>query len=542
MSPILRMKLNGNCMRIVVLLLILLINTNMAAAISSNTIQDAKGIRVTFKDAELYFNKTNGGEITEYYDLSIDPNKTNNLVNISIKGTVWGNLWPLFATGIYNPYNASAFSTGGYSKAGVYLRENSSSRIVLFTSSKISNLAGTIINDSNNKPVLVNTTWTFDKKTGLIFVERTIFIDSVLKMPSGWRWYPFYLTRSVGFKNNATYYMFNTTYTKAATINQSTYTNNYNDYPLFPASTNGVFGVAVPFSNIEIEGDGAHNIVITYNSDDLIKTEWRSDNYNSNNFPVTETGAMHEFSSPFSMTSHTYHAIVDFTHVPLNEQKVIQYAKYTDSIFPIFKISINPDKNVYTGETYTVDISGISYYNISLRPLLSVTYDNGSVYLMKDYGLQSYSKIQTFSDIIFGDTFSYKPYNLTFTIQLLSLINAIIAQDSKTISILPQIELNITTDKALYSPGENYSINVFGRVNQNLTRMMPKFTDEDDTGIYMVKYYPLQNYTAGEAFSYTIFSGTIPIDERPSNHTYTIQIISSENKTIAQDNTKIYIG
>ncbi len=154
----------------------ILVSADITSAIPDNT-PNSNNVRITFKDAEFYFNASNGGEITEYYDLKIDPNKTKNLVNISIPGTIWGNLWPLFATGFYDPYNVSALSTGGYSKARVILKENSSNRLVIFTSSRISSLDGAIVKDIKNNPVLVNTTWTFDNSTGLIFVERTIFTN-----------------------------------------------------------------------------------------------------------------------------------------------------------------------------------------------------------------------------------------------------------------------------------------------------------------------------------------------------------------------------
>ncbi len=528
---------------LVFLIFILIINTNSISATSSDTLQDTNKVRITFKDAEFYFNGSNGGEITEYYDLKVDPNRTKNLVNISIPGTLWGNLWPLFATGFYDPYNVSTLSTGGYSKASVNLKENSSNRLVIFTSSKISNLDGAVVRDIKNKPVLVNTTWTFDNNIGLIFVERTIFMSNDLRIPPGWRWYPFYFTRSSGFKNNATYYMFNTTFSKTVTSSQSTYINKYTKYPIFPASTNGIFGLAVPFMNKTIEGDGAHNIIITYNADDLIKTEWRSDNYNDNvKFLVTETGAVHEFSNTYNMSSHTYHAVLDFTHKPIDELSAINYAKYTDSLFPIFDVNLSMNKYEYSNESYALNITGFSYYNISLRPLLTITYENGSVYSSKDYGMQSYSKSQTFSDKYYDYALSRdQPYNLTLKIQMLSSTNAIIAQYNTQISILPPMQLTITTDKPVYYPGDRYWINVSGKVNQNLTNMTPKFTDENDTGINLIKYYPPQNYTYGETFICTILSGTIPIDEKPGNHTYTIEILTPDNTSLAQANTRMSI-
>ncbi len=537
MFPILNIQKN-----LMVLIFVVVINTNITSAIPDNA-QNANGVRITFKDAEFYFNSSNGGEITEYYDLNVDPNKTKNLVNISIPGTIWGNLWPLFTTGFYNPYNVSALSTGGYSKASVTLKENSSNHLVIFTSSKISSLNGTIIKDIKNNPVLVNTTWTFDNSTGLIFVERTVSMNNDLSIPPGWRWYPFYFTRSSGFKNNATYYMFNTTSSKTVTSSPSTYINKYTEYPLFPASTNGVFGIAVPFMNNTIEGDGAHNIIITYNADDLLKTEWRSDNYNGDKFLVTETGAIYEFLTTFNMSSHTYHAVLDFTHKPIDEQSVINYAKYTDSLFPIFDVNLSMDKYAYSNETYSLNITGFSYYNMPLRPVLTITYENGSIYGMKDYGVQSYSKNQTFSDKYLDYALSQdQPYNLTLKIQILSLTNAIIAQANTKISILPPMELTITTDKPVYYPGDRYWINVSGRVNQNLTNMTPKFTDKNDTGINLIKYYPPQNYTSGDIFIYTVFNGTIPIDAVIGNHTYTIEILTPSNISIAQSSTKMTIA
>src|SRR4030042_7198757 len=73
------------------------------ASANSASIQvfpDGSGIRIVVRDIELYFNATNGGEITEYFDLTVDPSRSRNLVNMRWKP--FYNLLQLFASIFYN--------------------------------------------------------------------------------------------------------------------------------------------------------------------------------------------------------------------------------------------------------------------------------------------------------------------------------------------------------------------------------------------------------------------------------------------------------
>lgn len=400
---------------------------------------DAQGIRIIFKDSEFYFNATNGGEITEYYDLAVDPLRTRNLANISITGKLMGNLWPLFTTGLYQPYKGIDYTTGGDPMAIVELIEYNNNKIIIYTTSRMMNRAGNIVKDYNKNPVYVNTTWIFDKKTGLIFVERTLYIPTILNLSEGWRWYPFYFTRVKGFDYNGTFYMFNTSYSKTVVFNDKNYKNSYDNYPIFPSDPYCVFGIAIPFSNTSIEGDGAHNVIITYNYNELVKvSEWKSDTYNGNKL-ITECGAVHEYSDPINISTHTYHAVLHFTHKSINVGNVIKYAKYLVSQFPLFEVNITTNNNTYhPGDFYTISASGISHYNLNNLTTKITASNNSGVYFERKYGPQNYTKGEKFSIVLFsGNIPINEPLgNRTFTIQIVSSTGAIIASDSTTISIV----------------------------------------------------------------------------------------------------------
>lgn len=399
-----------------------------------------QGIRVTFYDAEFYFNATNGGEITEYYDLIIDPSRSRNLANIDIFGRLQGNLYPLFTSAIYNPYIQSDYSTGGDYNAKVSLLEETNDSITVFTASRIMNRIGLTAKDSYNNPVYINTSWTFDKQTGLIFVERTFSTGSSFNLPQGWRWYPFYFTRNNGFTNNGTFYFFNTTFTKTVTTTPASYENRYNLFPVFPHDDKGIFGVAMPFVNKNIEGDGTHNAIVIYNEDELVNvTEWKSDTSNNlTNWNITWAGAVHEFNKPVNITTHTYHAVVRFTHEPVNEKNVQKYARYVDSIYPLMEINLTTNKDVYRrGEPYTISVSGTSNQNLSnITSKLTAANDTG-IYFEKKYKTYSYTKGETFSALLADGYIQANDTagNRTFSFQLVSQTGAIIATDSKSIII-----------------------------------------------------------------------------------------------------------
>ncbi|MFQ6071310.1 MAG: hypothetical protein ACE5KT_01225 [Methanosarcinales archaeon] len=406
-------------------------------------IQDDHGIRVIFNDSEFYFNATNGGEITEYYDLSIDPLKTRNLANISLGGD-FQNLWPLFASGIYNPYAdflpKPDYATGGDTNADVRLIEKTNDRIVIFTSSKLVNLDGFIANDSEGLPVHINTTWTFNKNTGFIYVDRTWSIPNTLNLPRKWRLYSFYMTRTTGFEYNGTFYLFNTTYVNTTIVNRETYKNCYKCYSIFPNDPKDVFGIAAPFSNTSIGGDGAHNIIVTYYNKLVDIDEWKCDCFNVGKiYNFTEWGPAHESLTPINITTHTYHAVVHFTHNPINEQNVIKYAKYVDSIYPLFEVNVTADNNRYhPGDKYTISASGTSYHNLSNLSLKFTASDENGIYFEKEYLPHDFTKGETFSRVLFSGTIPInEPLgNRTFTVQIVSSTGAIIASDSTTISII----------------------------------------------------------------------------------------------------------
>ncbi|MFQ6056781.1 MAG: hypothetical protein ACE5J3_12460, partial [Methanosarcinales archaeon] len=268
---------------------------------------------------------------------------------------------------------------------------------------------------------------------------KTTIIPTILNLSEGWRWYPFYFTRAKGFDYNGTFYMFNTSYSKTVVFNDKNYKNSYDNYPIFPSDPNGVFGIAIPFSNTSIEGDGAHNVIITYNYNELVKVrEWKSDTYNGNKL-ITECGAVHEYSDPINISTHTYHAVLHFTHKSINVRNVIKYAKYVDSRFPLFEVNITTNNNTYhPGDFYTISASGISHYNLNNLTTKITASNNSEVYFEREYGPQNYTKGEIFSIVLFsGNIPINEPLgNRTFTIQIVSSTGAIIASDSTTISIV----------------------------------------------------------------------------------------------------------
>lgn len=421
-----------------------------------------QGVRIVFNDAEFYFNASNGGEITEYYDLLADPPRSRNLANISITGRLMGNLFPLFTSAIYNPYIESDYSTGGDPNASVNLVEKTNESIIVYTTSRMMNRSGLIVTNTAGYPVYINTTWTFDNSTGLIFVERTFSIPTSFNLQSGWRWYPFYFTRNAGFRYNGTFYFFNTTYTKTVISNATSYQNIYNLFPIIPEDNKSIFGVAMPFSNASIEGDGTHNVIITYYYDFLNVSEWKSDTSNIlPTYNITEAGAVHEFSEPVNIITHTYRAVVNFTHQQINESNVIGYAKYVDSLYPLVELNLTTDNEVYyPGDAYTISVSGTSQYNLTNLTLKLVATNNSGIYFENEYGSKNYTKGETFSTVLFrGNISNESSGNLTFTAELVSQTGAVEASDSKTVIVTkPQSDGVISGCTVINRPG-TYVIN-----------------------------------------------------------------------------------
>lgn len=431
---------------IAIVLFALMISTTVSEADLKNNavVMEPHGIRYVFNDAEFFFNATNGGEITEYYDLSVDPSRSRNLANITLGGD-FQNLWPLFASGLYNKYAdffpLPDYATGGDTNADVKLILESADNVIIYTGSKLVNLEGSYIKDSKGFPVYINTTWNFDKKTGFIFVDRTFNIKTTLNMPAGWRLYSFYMTRTTGFTYNGTYYLFNSTQENTTIVNRKTYQNRYKSYSVFPMGEDGVFGIAAPFANTSIGGDGAHNMVVTYYNKLIDIDPWICDCFNIGEmYDFSEWGPAYQFPEPVNLTTHTYYAVVHFTHQSVNEKNVLRYAKYVASHYPLMEINLTSDKDVYhPGEQYIISVSGISYQNLTNISSKLTAVNDTDIYFEKYYMSHNYTEGETLSYTLFNGYIrpDEPPGNRTFTMQFISETGAIIASDSKTVSIVP---------------------------------------------------------------------------------------------------------
>lgn len=413
-----------------------------ASASSKENIQislDKNGIRIVVRDVELFFNATNGGEITEYFDLTVDPHRSENLVNV--KWAPYYNLLPLFTSLFYKPPNITlVLSTGGDPYAKLWLIGNTSEYAILQSSSRVIGRAGEIARDIRGDAIYVNSTWIV-RDTGLISVERTFLAPSYATVPSGWRWYPFYLTRTSGFDYNCTFYMFNTTYAYASVVNQTSYRDLFGAFSVLPNDTRHVSGVALPFSNTSIGGDGTHNILIAYKYDELTSiSEWRSDNYYSQRNNIVEGGAVHEFSKATNISTHTYHMIVNFTHEPMDERSVQNFANYyanSPTIALPMECSVTANKDLYKpGEYYAFYGFGTSHYDLArLTAKLTVTNNSNQTVYQKDYGPANIIAEQTFNLTLLKGTVSPSPGNYTIVFQILSPFGLVISSSSKTISV-----------------------------------------------------------------------------------------------------------
>jgi hypothetical protein len=373
--------------------------------------------------------------------LTKDPSRSRNLANINIPGRLQGNLWPLLTTAIYNPYTQSDYSTGGDTNAIVNLIESTNDQIVIYVKSRMMNRKSTIVKDSTGFPVEIISTWTFNKKNGLIFVERTLRTNSSLYLEPGWRYYSLYFTRNNGFKYNGTFYFFNSTFSKTVISNNTNYQNVYDVFPVFPYGENNTFGIAFPFANTSIEGDGTHNVIITYYYDRnlLNVSEWKSDTSNIlGAYNITWAGAIHEFSNPVNISTHTFQAVIQFTHRPINAKNVLIYSRYSDSLYPFMEVNLTTDKEVYNpGDSYTISVSGISMKNLTnITSKLTAENDSG-VYFEKSFKEYGYTKGENFSYILFqGKMSPDEPAgNRKFTLKFISETEAIEASDIKTIII-----------------------------------------------------------------------------------------------------------
>jgi hypothetical protein len=408
-----------------------------------NVYVENDGVRVVFSDVELFFNASNGGEITEYYDLLMDPDRSSNLVNLGWEP--YGNLLPLFSSLFYLPHvfgETVLFSTGGDNNAVLRVIANNSQYVVLQASSRIMNKLGQVARDANGNIIHVNSIWVI-RNDGLVSVERTLSIPTYASIPSGWRWYPFYLTRNAGFYPNATFCLFNSTYVSSSIVNATSYINYFEYYPVIPKDTEGVFGVAVPFCNTSIGGDGTHNIIIAYKYDELIGVdEWRSDNYYSDANSILEAGSVYEFPEAFYFSTHTYHALVSFSHQQLNDQTLTEFADYyADNPFiaPLMEVTVSSAKDTYTpGEYFAFLGSGVSYYNLAdLIGKITVNNSLNNTVYQRNYGPGSTTAGQAFSIILLSGTVQPLPDDYTFIFQISSKDGVLIASSTKTITIKP---------------------------------------------------------------------------------------------------------
>ena len=410
---------------------------------SKNSIQifpDENGIRIVAGDIELYFNATNGGEITEYFDLTVDPSHSKNLANIEWKP--YYNLLPLFVSAFYNPYSGGEFSTGGDSSAMVKLIASTSEYVILQTSSRIMSRWGAIAKDAFGNAIYVNSTWIL-RNSGLFSVERTFFVPYYATIPVGWRWYPFYLTRRSGFNDNGTFYMFNTTYAYVSIVNEATYRNVFGLFPLLPNDTRRIFGIALPFSNTSIGGDGAHTMLIAYDYDELVNVnEWRTDNYHSKTNDVIESGAVHEFSEAINISTHTYHMILNFTHQPIDKESVQGFANYyadNTSLALLMECLVTTNKDLYKPrDYYTINGCGVSYYNlISLTGRLTVKNSSNRIVYQRNYGPANITAGQSHNVTLSAGTLGSNsvPDNYIVSFQIFSPVGIVVTSSSKVITI-----------------------------------------------------------------------------------------------------------
>lgn len=328
-------------------------------------LSDENGIRIVVRDVELYFNASNGGEITEYYDLNVDPLRLRNLANMNLIQSHQRPFCSLTSSLFYDPETLIAYGTGPESNATVKIITNRTDYIILQTSSKVLGLSGRVVSDEKNNPLYINSTWLF-LSDGRIFLERMLHVKTFMLLPSGWRWYPFYSTRTLGFNETGTYFMFNTTYSYTTKIDQSSYNNSYGSFATFPMDQNNVFGIAVPFADKQLGGDGGHNLIIVYKYEELNVSEWKSENYNGPRWQ-TQYGAVHQFSNDTKIFSNRYQIFFHLTHRPVDQFNVTEYAKYfakiESQVFPMCKIRLSPNKSTLTyGEHLMLNISGTTPY------------------------------------------------------------------------------------------------------------------------------------------------------------------------------------
>ncbi|MFB3890205.1 MAG: hypothetical protein ACE14S_12000, partial [Candidatus Bathyarchaeia archaeon] len=260
-------------------------------------------------------------------------------------------------------------------------------------------------------------------------------------VPAGWRWYPFYLTRTAGFAPSGTFCVFNTTHVDTVIMNETAYRNFFEYYPVMPKDTSGIFGVAAPFENLAIGGDGTHNILVAYWYDELIGVdEWRSDNYHSNTRDILETGPMHEFSETKNFTTHAYHALVHFTHQDVNEARLTEFARYladNPTIGRLMECSLSSNKEVYhPGDHIEFYLSGTTYHNLTgVTAKLTARNSAYRVIYQQDYGPGDLRAGQVFNITLYEGTVQPLPSSYTISFEIFSQAGIPIAFSSATLIV-----------------------------------------------------------------------------------------------------------
>lgn len=412
--------------------------------------QDDQGINITLSNRfELYFNGSNGGEVTRYFDLFVDPSRSTNLVLPSTQSQQQPgpyNLLPLFSSILYNPYVGefrALGSTGGDGNATLTVLGNGTDYVIFQTTARIMDAAGGVFRDVNGNANYVNSIWLI-RSDGYIFLERTLYTPKHAVIQDKYRWYPFYLVRTTGFNYSATFYLFNTTYAYTYNVSKGTYKDDYNTFPLFPADENGYFGIAVPFSNMSLGGDGTNNIVLVY---DLVSpsgiTEWKSDSLtNHEGLWGTEFGPVHEFDADYTITTHTFHAMIVLTHDPVTEQNGATFADHFNKnpVFPLVKPSLTVNRLFCElGEPFVVSVSATFDYNmVNMSKTLTLTDGIGRTLWHKNYGILNVSQGEIWSHVqLLNQTISaiITSGDYTFTFRLLSTQGIMVGSDSVNVIV-----------------------------------------------------------------------------------------------------------
>jgi len=380
----------------------------------------------------------------------------------------------LFVTVLYNPYvaNLNALNTtGGDGNAEVTILGTGNDYVILQTTSRIIDATGNVFKDIDGNANYVNSTWVI-RKDGNIALERTLYTPTYAVIPSGYRWYPFYSIHQKGFDSNATFYLFNTTNAYTYNVSESTYLNDYTKYPELPNDGKGYFGVAAPFANGTIGGEGMNNIVLVYNLADFSDiTEWKSDCFTSNStgFGGTEFGAVHEFNTTYKMTTHTYRVMIRLTHDPVTEQNSITFADYfiKNPTFPLVEPILTSSKPIYDlEEPFVLNISATFNYNLTnLNETLTLTDDREIVLWFKNYGKLNVSEGETWSNVpLLNQTISavISSGNYTFTFRLLSNQGIEVGSSSEVVKVKTRqfgkarVGLNTSTSFKDYKMGTRY--------------------------------------------------------------------------------------